>query len=396
MGLSKLTILLTTVLLILIATGCSSDKGKPKAVSPAEMSNPVKESELNTITLTPLAVKRIGITLAVAGNGNVANSRIYSGEVMAVPGQTVTLTAPVAGTLVAAGSQLQGGQQVRKGQALYRLVILPSERDLLSARDDVAQKQVQYTVATQKAQRADQLYNERAGSLRAKQEAEAELAAVAASLRVARSRVELLRGNTSGSAQLSTLTINAPISGTIQRLHSSTSQAVAAAAPIADIASTNTLWVRVPVYAGDADKVNRSAPASVQLLSGFAGSAKAITGRPIRGPQTADALNTSVDLYYEISNMDENMNPGARVSISLPFHGSNAGMLIPYSAVVYDINGGSWVYENTAENVFVRRRIEIMTVDNMNAVVKRGLTGGEKIVVTGAAELFGTEFGGAK
>src|SRR5690348_9927031 len=170
-----------------VFTSSCGKKKKDKPAPPASMSNPVKESELNKITLTEKAVQRLGIETEAISGEQVGNSRLFSGEVIAIPGQTVTMTAPVAGTLLSAGGRsFTAGANVKKGQPLFRLVILPTEKDLLSAQEDVAQKEVQFKVATEKVNRTSRMYEERSGSLRAKQEAEGELATIVAQLRVAK------------------------------------------------------------------------------------------------------------------------------------------------------------------------------------------------------------------
>ncbi|WEK38384.1 MAG: efflux RND transporter periplasmic adaptor subunit [Candidatus Pseudobacter hemicellulosilyticus] len=391
---------LTAGFAMVFLAGCSSAPAPSKPVAPVAQSKPTKETSLNTLTLTADAYRRLGIQVVDVTAGNTSSGRVYSGELMTVPGGTVTITAPVAGTLLGASGStgLQAGQLVTKGKQIYRLLILPSEKDLLSAREDIAQKEVQYTVVVQKVDRAKKLLEEKAGSLRAVQEAEAELAGIQATLNVARARLELLKGN--GAAQLanslSTLSIDAPVTGRVQRVFSTPSQVIAAAAPIAEIAATNALWVRVPVYAGDIDRVEKGKPATVQLVSDFGGARETFLARQVQGPQTADPLNTSVDQYYELPNTDSRFRPGERVSVNIPFKGNATGMVIPFSAIAYDINGNSWVYRQTDSLSFERQRVEIERVEDQQAVIKRGLKGGEKIVITGTAELFGTEFGGGK
>ena len=70
--------------------------------------------------------------------------------------------------------------------------------------------------------------------------------------------------------------------------------------------------------------------------------------------------------------------------------------VIPFSAILYDIHGGTWVYENPSPNTFIRKRVELKTVTDGKAILVRGPAPGTKIVTVGAAELFGTEFGGGK
>lgn len=391
--------ILSALIITGFLSGCADVKKDQKAEGPAKMSNPGKESDINTLTLQPEAVKRLGIETTVADTGEVNLSRVYSAEVMSVPGQTVSLTAPVAGTLMNAAAAVTAGKRLQKGDPMYRLLILPSEKDLLGAGEDVTRLERQYEVSRLKVERADQLLKEKAGSLRAKQEAEAELAGITASLRVAKARAQLLQGNTTAevTGRLSSLTLRSPISGTVQKVYGSAGQVVAAAAPIADIAATDKLWVRVPLYAGDIDKVDRGVDADILLLSGFSGSTGGLTGRVVKGPQTADPLNTSVDLYYEVDNGKGLLSPGSRVSARLPLKGSKTGLIIPYPAIVYDVQGGAWVYlADAGLQNFVRQRVEIESVSGNKAVIRRGLKGKEKLVTQGAAELFGFEFGGGK
>ena len=61
-----------------------------------------------------------------------------------------------------------------------------------------------------------------------------------------------------------------------------------------------------------------------------------------------------------------------------------------------DMSGSAWVYEATGATTFVRRRIEIRSQTGAKTLVTRGIDAGKKVVTSGAAELFGTEFGAGK
>lgn len=381
------------IIFLLFVIGCNS-KTEIKTVAPAKQSNPVKESELNTITLTEKAVQRLGIQTSEVVETAVNNSRFFSGEIVPIPGKMITVTAPVAGTLMTSSTNITAGSKVSKGQQLYRLLIMPSE-NLISAQEELAQREVQYNTVSEKLKRTSRMYEEKSGSLRAKQEAEAELANINAQLRVARGRVELLRGDPSAAtSRLSTMNLEAPISGTILKIYSTPSQVLSASAPIVDIVQLNPLWVRVPLYAGDESRIQKAGTAMIQNLS--EGSGKTVRAKSVTGPQTSDPLATSIDLYYEIDNSKGDFRPGQKVSVTLPFSGNASGLVIPFSAIVYDIHGGTWVYTNPSVNTYVRQRVELQTVIDNKAVMTRGPTAGTKIVTVGAAELFGTEFGGGK
>jgi multidrug efflux pump subunit AcrA (membrane-fusion protein) len=107
-------------------------------------------------------------------------------------------------------------------------------------------------------------------------------------------------------------------------------------------------------------------------------------------------MASSVDLYFELRNPESLLRPGHRVTVSLPMLDSAEGLVVPWSAVLYDINGGTWVYEQLSASMFARRRIELSHRVGEWAVLTRGPEPGARVVTAGAAELFGTEFGTGK
>lgn len=66
--------------------------------------------------------------------------------------------------------------------------------------------------------------------------------------------------------------------------------------------------------------------------------------------------------------------------------------VVPYAAVLYDVNGGTWVYTNPEPLVFVRHRIVVDYIEGPNAILIDGPAVGTEVVIVGAAELFGAEF----
>ncbi len=66
--------------------------------------------------------------------------------------------------------------------------------------------------------------------------------------------------------------------------------------------------------------------------------------------------------------------------------------VVPYSAVIYDPKGGTWVYVSPEPRLFVRERVEIDFIEGQNACLKKGPELGVEVVSVGAAELYGAEF----
>jgi hypothetical protein len=181
-------------------------------------------------------------------------------------------------------------------------------------------------------------------------------------------------------------------------MHTAPGQTVAAGAPLVEVMRTDRLWVRVPIYAGDASRIRRGAPATVHGLAG-AQSGPVVVANAVAAPPSADAGAASVDLFYELRGGSTVLRPGERVGVTLLVIGEGSperGLTVPLAALVRDLSGGSWVYERTDSLTFVRRRVEVSRVAGNVAVLSAGPKVGTQIVTDGAVELFGTEFGAGK
>jgi hypothetical protein len=72
--------------------------------------------------------------------------------------------------------------------------------------------------------------------------------------------------------------------------------------------------------------------------------------------------------------------------------GQPAHEVIPYSAVVYDHDGSTWTYVNTAARTYERKPIRVTDIDGQVALLSAGPAAGTPVVTVGAAELLGTEY----
>ena len=66
--------------------------------------------------------------------------------------------------------------------------------------------------------------------------------------------------------------------------------------------------------------------------------------------------------------------------------------VVPYSSVLYDADGLTWVYTSPEPLVFVRAPIEVERIDGSLAFLSEGPPSGTAVVSLGAALLLGTEF----
>jgi RND family efflux transporter MFP subunit len=376
--------------LLVLSGGCSSQTATPaKAETPAHVEAPRPEAELTTVKLSQEAAARLGIETTVVKVDSAAGTRSLGGEVMVPEGRLVTVTAPVAGTLNVV-SGMQPGAGVTRGTLLMTLAPLTaSERDqTIDARRTVETAQAETEASRLRLQRLEQLLKDGAASVRSVEEARAQLQVNEAALHAAKARLAAVsQGPVGPQGEIS---ITAPLDGIIQSISAAPGQTVAASAPLLQVAQVSTLWVRVPVFAGDVNQIDASQPVSVTRLGG---SEAPKLARRVTAPLRADPSAASVDMYYELPGTGIALRPGERVMVEVPLTGTQTGLVVPEASVLYDIHGDAWVYEDLGSNAYARRRVQIARHAGDRAVIARGVTEGAKVVTAGAAELFGTEFG---
>lgn len=73
-----------------------------------------------------------------------------------------------------------------------------------------------------------------------------------------------------------------------------------------------------------------------------------------------------------------------------------SGNEVPYAAVIYDIEGNTWIYSNPEHLTYVRVPIMIDHIDGDKAFLSENLASALNVVTVGVAELYGTETGVSK
>jgi len=65
---------------------------------------------------------------------------------------------------------------------------------------------------------------------------------------------------------------------------------------------------------------------------------------------------------------------------------------VPYSALIYDPEGRTWIYTSAGPRTFVRQEVVVDYVEGDIAVLASGPAVGVVVATVGVAELYGTEF----
>jgi RND family efflux transporter MFP subunit len=384
--------------LLLLLAACGGPNGKDKAAREpaARVDHTVRESDLNTVRLAPDTEARLGIEVAPVERRSLPSVRLVPGEVVVPPGLSVEVTAPVAGTLEppAEGESPRAGMRVRKGQPVGRLVpLLAGDRGLRSsALRDVDSARAALEAAEKGEARASELLRTGSGSRRGLEEAHADAVRARAEMDAATERLASVeRGPARGGDDLVVL---APIDGRVDDVSVAPGQTVAASARLLRIVQVDRLWVRVPLYAGEVDRLDLSLGADVSRL-GDAPDAPRVRASLVEAPPSADPAASAVHAVFALP-AGAPFRPGERVLGRLTGRSRGEAPVVAAGALLHDVHGGAWVYEQTAPHEFARRRVEVENLVGDVAVLARGPDSGALVVTVGAAELYGIEFGAGK
>jgi hypothetical protein len=73
--------------------------------------------------------------------------------------------------------------------------------------------------------------------------------------------------------------------------------------------------------------------------------------------------------------------------------GGQQRIVIPYSAVLYEADGATWMFTSPKPLEFVRQDIEVDSIQGNRALLRGATAPGTKVVSVGAPELWGIEYG---
>ncbi|MCG3156160.1 MAG: hypothetical protein DKINENOH_02775 [bacterium] len=66
--------------------------------------------------------------------------------------------------------------------------------------------------------------------------------------------------------------------------------------------------------------------------------------------------------------------------------------VVPYSSLIYDPKGETWVYTSPAPRTYVRHKVDIDRITGDTVTLNSGPPAGTTIATVAVAELYGTEF----
>jgi cobalt-zinc-cadmium efflux system membrane fusion protein len=242
----KLLIIVTTFFSICLLGACGGKSSTEATKEVTQEETGEVHANENTATLSPEQIKTIGIQLGVVEQKNLTAS-IKANGILTVPNQNKAFVTPLISGVVRT-LLVQPGTYVRQGQAIASIV----NPDLIAMQQQLQQVNAQISLAQIELKRQNELVEGNAAPLKRLQQVRTELA----TLNAQRSGLQKQLSGLGASQNFSsTISVRAPISGTVSKVMAQLGSNVDVSSPIAEIVNNSLLHLDLYVYEKDLSKV---------------------------------------------------------------------------------------------------------------------------------------------
>ncbi len=346
------------------------------APAQAESAGPAMVRKGNQIVVPANSPLRARVVVAAASNLAAPHTLSLPGVVEADPARTVNILPPLTGRLVELKVRL--GDAVKQGQ----LLAVIGSPDLDQAWSDVEKAHDALELAKKALDRARNVHDAGANAVKDYEQANSNFVQAESEAKRAAARLATLGMGSPGSKSR-TLSLTAPVSGTVTALNSGLGSYLNdTTAAIMTIANLDNVWVTANVPEDLVGAIARGQAAEVEL--------PAFPGKKWKGSVSFVSAVLEADTHRNktriaFANPDGKFKPNmyATVDIAVP---QAATVTVPTSALLMN-NDSVTVFVETAPWTFERRTVELGREDNETVRIVSGLTGNERVVVKGGVLL---------
>jgi cobalt-zinc-cadmium efflux system membrane fusion protein len=335
-----------------------------------EMS-PLLVREGDQIKIPPGSPLRGKLLIAPVAATETQRSLVLPSVVEADPARTVKVLPPVGGRVVEVKVQL--GARVAKGDVLAVI----DSGDLAQAFADVEKARAAEKLTTQALDRLMILEKTAAISVKEREQAQNDHLQAQAELERSERRLRTLGGTSGGTEPTRLLSIKAPMSGSVIDLQTAPGAYVNdITAGMATIANLDTIWVTANVPEKDTALVSKGQSAEV-VFTAYPGEVFKGTVLFVSDVLDPDTRRTKVRIAFENADLRFKPNMFAATKFLAPKQTLPA---VPTTALVLR-DEADQVFVEVAPWVFQARRVDLAYQQGDQALVTRGLTVGERVVV---------------
>ena len=323
---------------------------------------------------SPLRAK---LTIDAVSQKEVQRNLVLPAVVEADPARIVRVLPPLAGRVTQLKVQL--GEQVEQGQPL---VVLDSP-DLGTAYADYQRAKANLVLATKNRDRLRDLVRTSAVAVRELQQAETDATNAEVERQRAEARLKQIGVDPEAPTRSRTVTILAPVSGSIIDLTVAPgaywNDATAALMTVADL---STIWVTANVPEKDTALVAKSQPVEI-VFSAYPG--EVFKGEVLFVSNVLDPDTRRTKVRINLENPEARFKPGMFANVTF-FAPKQAIPMIPTTALLLK-DDASQVFVEVAPWTFEARRVDVGFQQGDEASIRTGLSAGDRVVTRGGVLL---------
>lgn len=389
---------LMIVMAIVLLGGCGKqaaveeqpDAKKTKALNAAEPHRENYIEEANVVELTVEAQRRAGIEVAPLALGTADAEVMLTGSVQPIDSKVSEVRPLARGRVTQVNAKL--GDRVQSGQILAQFDNIEAGElasQHASALAELQRLKVQQANTQRQADRSRSLVSIGAVPAKDAENAEAEVRAIAESIRAQEaataglasrlSRFGVQPGADPGNA---TASIRAPFSGVIVKLNVAQGAVIDSTMPLFSVADLSSVYVEAQVFEKDLGRIRTGQQTKVRFEA-YPG--ETFTGRVVSIRDILDPQTRTAGVRIEMPNPANKFRLEMFATVELPTLGTHAAFTVP-SEAVQTINRRPVVFIKQDALHFAAR--EVTTVgEGLTKEVVSGVKEGEMVVAKGAYQL---------
>jgi cobalt-zinc-cadmium efflux system membrane fusion protein len=364
------------------------DAGQTQSTGSADPPGTFRPTREQLADLVIRPVRRVVFRAETVTDGNIATDDDLSTPVFS----------PYSGRVTKLFAKL--GDHVEKGAPLLAMEaaeFVQAQNDLITAASGLHSAQAQLNLARTNERREHELYDARGAALKDWQQSQSDLATAEGNFHTAeialasvRNRLRIFGKSEQEIAALERglagqanpeATIAAPISGTVIQRQIGLGQFIqsGSSTPVFTIGNLSTVWFIANVRETDAPLIHPGDPVELRVL--------ALPGRVFHAKisyvgASIDPVTHRLPVHADVENPDGVLKPQMFANISIVTGTGAEAPAVPQSAIIYE-GDQARVWVETRGGALGLRQIRVGRTDGDLVEVLSGLSGGEKIVVSG-------------
>jgi cobalt-zinc-cadmium efflux system membrane fusion protein len=371
-------------LLFLLLLSCK--RGKAESTVPAEAAAPVASSHSEApghedlprkVKLSEAVLRDAKVRVAATARESLSETLTLAGEISADPDQLARISSPAAGRIEEV--RLKEGAKVKRGDPLI-VVRVP---EVGKVRSTLAATEGRAAAARANAERLDELLQKQLASQQEALNAKAEADALALDAKSLKEQLGALGAGASGAFSV---TLRAPISGTVIARDAVVGQPVSPEQTLGSIAALDEVWFLGRVFEKDLGRLRLGSSAEIRLnaypAEHFPGAVEYIG-------QQVDPTARAVTARVRLANRDGLLRIGlfGTAQVALASASAQPARLVVPRTAVTEIAGKSVVFVQERDGEFQLHEVTLGRAAPGKVEVLAGLREGELVVSEGVFTL---------